>query len=175
MVTEEIINRVIRREGGFVNNKNDFGGPTNMGITLNTLNQWRGRPVTVQELKDLHRDEAFKIYYHLYVTEPKFDQIPDLTLRELVIDSGVLFGQVRVARWVQEAIGVRADGIFGPVTLTKLKHSDAYETRISVLKRRLARIGFLVSHNYKQRRSNETSRDVSVFAEGWINRSLEFL
>ena len=47
-------------EGGFVNDPDDPGGPTNMGVTHVTLGDFRklGRPATVEEVQALTREEA---------------------------------------------------------------------------------------------------------------------
>ena len=45
---EQILDDILRREGGYVNHPADRGGPTNFGITAQTLGNWRqlGRPTT---------------------------------------------------------------------------------------------------------------------------------
>ncbi len=48
-------------EGGYVDHPADKGGPTNMGITLNTLARWRGHAVTAADVKALTRAEARQI------------------------------------------------------------------------------------------------------------------
>lgn len=49
-------------EGGYVDHPADPGGATNMGITIRTLGNWRGRPVTKAEVRALSKEEAAKIY-----------------------------------------------------------------------------------------------------------------
>lgn len=40
---EKALEFLFPSEGGYVNNKKDRGGPTNMGITQTTLNSYRKR------------------------------------------------------------------------------------------------------------------------------------
>ena len=44
---------VFEREGGYVDDPDDPGGATNMGITLATLAAWRGREVSKAEVRAL--------------------------------------------------------------------------------------------------------------------------
>lgn len=61
---------VLRWEGGFANDANDVGGPTNKGITLSTYTRWRaehGQPQpTVEELRAITDQEVERIYYDWY-------------------------------------------------------------------------------------------------------------
>lgn len=57
---------VLEQEGGFVNNPNDPGGATNMGITKAALGNYLGRNVSVREVQDMHRSTAVSIYKRGY-------------------------------------------------------------------------------------------------------------
>ena len=70
MTTEDIIDGIIKREGGYVNNPADRGGPTKFGITLKTLKAWRGSPVTAWGVEGLGEDEAREIYESEYLVKP---------------------------------------------------------------------------------------------------------
>ena len=61
---EQILDDILRREGGYVNHPADRGGPTNFGITAQTLGSWRklGRPATAAEVQALTEPEARAIY-----------------------------------------------------------------------------------------------------------------
>src|SRR5581483_6485086 len=97
MANQAIIDRVLRYEGGFVNNAFDKGGPTNFGITAATLGAWRrlGRPATVEEVKALTAAEAGQIYEARFISDPGFDGIADDYLRTVVVDCAVLYGPKR--------------------------------------------------------------------------------
>src|SRR5690606_13690489 len=67
---DTILDEIIRREGGYVNHPADRGGPTNFGITAQTLGSWRklGRPATAAEVQALKEPEARAIYRQQYIT-----------------------------------------------------------------------------------------------------------
>jgi hypothetical protein len=107
---------VLQAEGGYVDNPNDPGGPTNMGITLKTLEAWRGGTVTADDVRVLTRQEAGAIYKANYWDAMRCSSLPkgvDL----MVFDCGVNAGPRRSILILQGAVGVPADGIMGPVTL----------------------------------------------------------
>ena len=49
----ECLAQILKSEGGFANLKHDSGGITNMGVTKKTYENWVGREVTEQEMRDL--------------------------------------------------------------------------------------------------------------------------
>lgn len=89
MTDDQILDRLLAREGGYVDHPFDKGGPTNFGITLATLSEWRGRTVTPQEVRDLTEGEAREIYRAKYLA-PFADAPADV--REQLIDIGVNSG-----------------------------------------------------------------------------------
>ncbi len=107
---------VLRHEGGFSNDPQDPGGATMMGITRATLSAWRGAPASEEEVRALTEEEAREIYRANYWNVLRCDQLPagiDLT----VFDFGVNAGPGAAARLLQRAVGVRADGAIGPITV----------------------------------------------------------
>jgi lysozyme family protein len=68
---DEFIDKLIDREGGYVANPADRGGPTRFGITqaVARAHGYGGA------MADLPRDEAVAIYRRLYWLRPGFDAI----------------------------------------------------------------------------------------------------
>lgn len=107
---------VLKEEGGFVDNPADPGGATNMGITLKTLEDWRGHPVTAADVKDLTVGEAKQIYQARYWNALRcHDLRPGVDL--VVFDFGVNAGVSRAAKTLQACTGAAEDGVVGPVTV----------------------------------------------------------
>jgi ferredoxin-NADP reductase len=86
---EQILDDILRREGGYVNHPADRGGPTNFGITAQTLGSWRklGRPATAAEVQALTEPEARAIYRQQYITGPGFETITHPALLHLLVDA----------------------------------------------------------------------------------------
>ena len=168
MTLDTLLTELIQREGGYVNHPQDRGGPTNYGITLPTLSEWRQRPATLEDIRSLTVDEARTIYRHRYVEAPGFDRIEDGALKALLVDCGVHHGLGRARLWVrtlQKLGGLQADGIIGPATLAAIAHVGADRVRRELLKLRGHFIAGLLQRNPSQR----------VFAAGWLNRLMEFV
>jgi lysozyme family protein len=162
-----IINGIIEREGGFVNHKSDRGGPTNMGITQGTLAAYRNKAITISDVENLTKEEAFNIYWRDYVRKPGFDLIHSDSLAEHLVDIGVLHGPQRAVKWLQQTINVEADGVIGPVTLKAVNEGTLLAEEISKLLAvfRIRFMGRLISRDHSQ----------APFAAGWLNRATEFL
>lgn len=123
---------VLRHEGGYVDHPADPGGATNLGITLATLSDWRGRPVTKQEVRDLTVAEAGAIYHARYWQPIRGDALPpgiDLAVFDWAVNSG----PARAARGLQSVLGVAQDGEIGPVTLAALARAPGPVTVITDL------------------------------------------
>lgn len=118
------LSHVLRHEGGYVDHPHDPGGATNMGITHITLADWRGGPVTKDDVRELTRREAAAIYRANYWNRVHGDELPaglDLAVFDFAVNSGV----ARAARHLQAAVGVDRDGAIGPVTLAAVARRDA--------------------------------------------------
>lgn len=119
---DDLIARLIEREGGYVNNPSDAGGPTNYGITLATLHEARNAPVSAADVQALTKAEAAAIYKDRYFTKPGFDAIADPELQEFLFDYAVNSGPGAAAKSLQTALqgmGLYTgaiDGGIGPLT-----------------------------------------------------------
>jgi lysozyme family protein len=74
-------------EGGYVDDPDDPGGETNMGISK--------RSYPKQDIKNLTRDRAIEIYYEDFWTAPKIDALPE-EFRAKAFNMGVLLGTTTV-------------------------------------------------------------------------------
>jgi lysozyme family protein len=121
-----IIDLVFDSEKGYVNRpKTDNGGPTNMGITQKTLAAWRGKPVSIADVRNLTRTEAYEIYASEYWTPIRGDDLPS-GLDYAVFDSCVTSGPNRAARILQmilvaDGADLIVDGNIGVHTLEAVR------------------------------------------------------
>ena len=118
---DDIMLTIFRWEGGFVDDPQDPGGATNMGITHKTLAQFRGlASVTPQEVKDLTKDEAIAIYRANYWGAIRGDNLPQ-PLDFVVMDGAVNQGPAGVTKLLQALVGAGQDGALGKKTLKAIK------------------------------------------------------
>jgi lysozyme family protein len=148
---------VLASEGwdAYTNNPDDPGGPTRFGITMATLQSWRGMPVGPDDVKALGQDEALAIYSDRYWRPICGDDLPpgiDLA----VFDAAVNMGPGTAARLLQRCLGVADDGKIGPQTIEAAEDADAVALVSAFSERRLA---------YYQALSTW-----DTFGHGWTNR-----
>jgi lysozyme family protein len=108
--------RILRHEGGYVNNPHDRGGPTNLGVTIPTLSAFEHHAVTVDEIKTLTPATVASLYRALYWNAAHCDALPK-GVDYIVFDAGVLSGVGRAVRVLQALVGAEPDGAIGPRTL----------------------------------------------------------
>jgi len=97
-----IIEGVIEREGGFVDNPDDRGGATRYGITENTAR----RSGYAGPMVELPRAVAQRIYREQYVEQPGFAQVLGISapVAEELVDTGVLMGPGTATKFLQRAL-----------------------------------------------------------------------
>jgi lysozyme family protein len=159
---EKLISRVIDREKGFVNHPNDHGGPTNMGITQATLAAFRGKPVTIQDVKDLQEPEARRIYRQNYFKG--IENVSDPASLEFLFDYSANAGNGRAIKALQFAIGTPQDGDFGPASKKAL---EAFGDQSKLYWQ-------LVCYRFDHYMRILDDPTQAVFANGWANRMKEF-
>jgi lysozyme family protein len=126
MKKSDFIDKIIKIEGGYVNDPDDSGGATNMGVTVAVARAagYRG------DMSKMPKAVAVKVYEGRYWDPVGGDEMADLspTIMAELFDSGVLHGPARAANWLQtvlNALNMRGDhypdvvidGDFGPATL----------------------------------------------------------
>ena len=165
MTVDEIIGNVIRREGGYVDNPDDKGGPTNMGITAATLGAWNGNEgaASAEQVRTMTRGTARAIYLRRYVELPGFDSLPD-PLKEQMVDFGANSGPSRAVRWLQRVIEVPATG----------KLDDRTRQAVNRLPVRLVNDALVAARLYMVDRWTDADASQKQFEEGVESRALEF-
>lgn len=165
MTADDILDDVIRREAGYVDDPNDRGGCTNYGITQATLSSWRGRPVSCAEVRALTSIEARQIYTERYIKPFQGAGPMNGQLLGLCVDCAVNHGVSRAVKWLQDAAGVKPDGALGPRSKEAVQSAQWRSLFVKVLRTRFRFYGAIVRNDPKQ----------SKFILGWMNRATEFL
>lgn len=142
-------------EGGWSDHPADPGGKTMYGITQATLSSWLGRPATATEIRSLTKTQALAIYRDRYWRPVSGDELPagvDLC----VYDFGVNSGPSRAVKSLQTALGVKADGWVGELTIAALRNANPRDLINTLCDRRLAFLKSLPTWG--------------SFGKGWANR-----
>ncbi|GGJ40205.1 glycoside hydrolase family 108 protein [Neoroseomonas lacus] len=150
------ITEILQHEGGFVNNPADPGGATNLGITKATLEAFREKAVTEDDVRNLTKDEAQEIYRAKYWNVMRCNDLPP-GIDLMVFDFGVNAGPQRSVKLLQKAAGVTIDGSVGPITLAAVRAADPAEL--------IARFAQGRMDHYRSLSTFET------FGRGWTNRT----
>lgn len=103
-------------------------------------------------------------YLQRYVIGPGFDKIPP-PLQIQLVDFGVNSGPMVAIIKLQVILGLKADGILGPATLTALASSDIVKVNNLLVAARVRMIGQIVK---------KTSSQIT-FLNGWLDRALQFI
>lgn len=128
---------VLASEGGFSSNAKDPGGATNRGITLATYRQFIKPQGTIADLKALTVAEAATCYRANYWNKIRGDDLP-AGVDYATFDFAVNSGPGRSAEFLQNALGVTADGKIGDITIRAAESADAVKLIADLCGRRLA-------------------------------------
>ncbi len=178
---EQMIDDLIKVEGGYVNNPADPGGETNFGITkaVARANGYVG------DMRVMPKPVAASIYRKKYFIAPGYDKIYELSkpIAEEMFDTGVNMGTSIPGTWLQRILNalnrdqadykdIGVDGKIGPATASALrtflnKRGAAGEKVILRLLNSLQGVRYL--EICERRPASET------FLFGWISNRLEIV
>ena len=146
---------------GFVNDPNDNGGATMVGVTIGTYRsycRYKGwKTPSVQDLKKLPYKVWRDIIYTVYWSKCKADLIEDQRTANMVVD-WVWHSGASVLKKIQQLLKVTADGIIGPKTIAAL--NSATDINEKIYAARKAYFEAIVKRNPSQKK----------WLKGWMNR-----
>jgi len=151
--------RVIKSEGGYVWDKDDRGGETNLGVTIAAWGTYLKRTIQPGEMKALTQEAVKPFYRSMYWDLVKCDDLP-IGVDYAVFDFAVNVGVSRAAKFLQRAVGAVDDGVIGSGTLGRVAKTDP-----AVLLKSFA--------DQKQRFYNglaTTNPTQQKFLKGWLAR-----
>lgn len=109
------IARVLRAEGGYVNDARDAGGETRFGISH------AAHPTL--DIARLTIEQATAIYKRDFWDGPRIGTLPD-RVAVAVFDAAVNSGVKTAIKWLQQALAVTDDGVIGEKTLSAARAVD---------------------------------------------------
>ena len=182
---EQIINGIIKREGGYVNNKNDRGGPTKFGVTQATAERFNldkddDGDVDIEDVKLLTRADAYMVFDEGYRIQPKIDRLP-MILQPVMTDCSVHHGYGRAIMIMQkcanfiEGVNIDVDGGIGAQTIGVVeaicdKFPNEFRDGISIERRE-----FMLRICDNDESQIVFCRTKKGKKGGWIKRAEEFM
>jgi len=171
------LERTLKHEGGYNDVKGDAGGATNHGISLRFLKDlhktahWvdfdKDGDVDAQDIKNLTKEDAGKIYHSEFWLKNKCDKIIDVNIAAKLFDMSVNMGCKQAARLLQAALklsgfDVTVDGILGPKTIDAVNKSIPEDLKVFIVYECINFYLNLVQANptYKK------------FIKGWLKRAV---
>lgn len=163
-------------EGDYVNDPDDSGGETYMGVARTKNPHWPGWPI-IDDLKNrndfpecLDNDEQVQlhvksIYAERYWDVIKGNDIEDQKIAESIFDFAVNAGPGTSAKLAQIAVGAIADGIIGRNSLAKINGTDKSVFMSEFTLAKIQRYVEICDGNSNNRK----------FFYGWIKRALNGL
>jgi peptidoglycan hydrolase-like protein with peptidoglycan-binding domain len=159
-VLGEALRFTLKWEGGYVNDPYDPGGETNKGVTIATYNSYRSRKgLSRQSVRYITDAEVYEIYRDMYWA-PSQSNLMTRALAIVHFDTAVNFGVGGATIFLQETLGLRADGVFGNMTRDALSRANSAATARKYVQGR-------INYRYQRVRENPTQER---FLQGWLNR-----
>jgi lysozyme family protein len=129
------------------------------GITLNVYREWKRNPhISKDELRVIPDEEVYNLYKELYWNKVQGDNLP-AGVDYAVFDAAVNMGVGRAAKLIQEAVGVTADGMLGPASISAIQKTNPKEL--------IEKFSQLKENFYRSLKTFNT------FGVGWLRRVAE--
>ena len=150
---QECLDLVLKSEGGWVNNSNDPGGETNLGVTKRVWIEYVGHPV--ENLKKLTKEDVAPLY-ELKYWRPCYCEVLPRGLDFVVFSMGVNAGPGRSVKLLQSAIGCIPDGVIGPRTRELISSSNGAD--------------IIKKFSTARREYYQSLKTFPIFGKGWLIR-----
>lgn len=167
---KQALDFVLEWEGGYSDHPSDPGGETYRGITRRDHPEWPGwrvvervKPENGETIFDPELENSLAMFYFDHYWRKAscdvIEQIAPATARS-TFDMAVHSGPARAIKNLQNIIGTKMDGAFGPISQLALIDFMDRHAAITSVKKRQVFLGRLIQKNPK----------LKAFARGWENR-----
>lgn len=147
---------ILENEGGFVDHPRDPGGMTNLGVTRGTYEQFLGRHVTEEEMRNLTPEDVAPVYKKEYWDRCRCNDL-DNGLALFTFDWAVNAGSSKPAKCIQKFVAAKQDGIIGAKTLGLVAEKTPKD---------------IIEYMYDSRQKHyESLSTFDTFGKGWTRRN----
>lgn len=157
---DSAFSHVMQSEGGYVNDPDDPGGETNLGVTKESWAAYLGRPIADGEMKTLTKDVVKPFYKKMYWDAVYGDDLPK-GIDYLAFDLSVNAGAKQSIKFMQRAVGAKDDGFMGPATLNAIMKAD----------QRMLILGFTNQKELFYKDIAARKPEQAKFLKGWLTRT----
>lgn len=160
---ETSLKLVLGHEAGYVNNPNDRGGETNLGISdrrdgvIDGMADINGDRIPDVRIKDLTPEQAAQVYWRDYWKPLRCDELHP-SVAYVLFDTAVNAGNSQAVKLLQRALQLTDDGLIGPKTIAAANRDPKH----TVLSLAVQRVMF-----------NAGLSTWAHFGKGWTKRIFE--
>ena len=164
----------MQAEGGYVNDPQDPGGETYLGISRKFNSKWEGWtdidlakhqpdfPASLEQNSPLQQ-KIKDFYERNYWDAIRGDDISNQSIAESIFDFAVNAGPVTSAKLAQITVNETPDGVIGPATLARINADDPRAFLALFALHKIARYVSIC----------EQQQDSKKFFYGWVKRTLQ--
>ncbi len=154
------LKQVLKYEGGYVNDPDDPGGATNMGVTQKVYDAYRKtKGLPSSPVKGISKDEVAAIYEERYWKASRAAYLK-WPLSLAVFDTAVNFGVGRANEFVAKALGLEGSTKWNPKASELIHDADPKTVALNIVQQRI---------DYRHARVKKSPKSAK-FLKGWLNR-----
>jgi lysozyme family protein len=183
LTVQDIAEAIVAREGGYVNDPDDPGGPTKHGVTLAAMQAY-GRDltgdgrITARDVQALGTLEAARIFIDHYYTAPRIALLPEPlqpSVFDMYVNSGAHAVRILQRLFNEMRIAVAVDGVIGPQTVAAAQQAMEAAPAHLVDAYGIARRNYYYALADARPASRKFARRRDGGKGGWILRAEEFI
>jgi lysozyme family protein len=180
---EDLAREIIAREGGFSNDPADPGGPTNHGVTLNTLRRL-GFDLTgdghtdLADVKALTPEKAVAIYTEHYFHRPRLSELPEAlqpSIFDMYVNAGANAVRLLQRLLIDLGLNLAEDGAVGPATIAAARVAAQPDPVLLADAYGIARRNYYYRLADARPAMRKFARTRDGGKGGWITRAEEFI
>ena len=179
----QIAKGIVAREGGYVDDPDDPGGPTKFGVTIGTMRRLGldltgDGAITRADVRMLSEAQAVDIFLEHYYEAPRVSAVPEVlqaSLFDMYVNAG---GQaVKILQRLLREMGfdVAVDGVIGPQTVAAARKAARPDPMALRDAYGVARRNYYFNLADRRVPLRKYARTRAGGKGGWIRRAEEFL
>lgn len=146
-------------EGGFAIVEGDTGGPTNLGVTIETFRLYINKYATIDDLRNMTDAQWRRIAKGEFWDKIGGDDITNQSVAELIMDWCYHSGLGTIKK-IQGIVGTKTDGVVGPKTIAAINGWNQKRLHFTIKAARAEHMATII-----KRQSFKLK-----FYDGWIRR-----